>query len=84
MQDSQELRVHKRLREEDVLEQLLKHHTDSIAWKSAGSAASDFRSRFHMNIKTTIRAQLNSNHRRCCYDPITSDASGHREYHFTG
>jgi threonine aldolase len=34
-----------RSRQEDAIEQVLRDHTESIAWKSAGPAAFDFRSR---------------------------------------
>jgi threonine aldolase len=45
-QDCQDLQSQKQSRDEDALEQLLKDHTESIAWKSAGPAASDFRSKY--------------------------------------
>ncbi|KAF2628315.1 putative alanine racemase [Macroventuria anomochaeta] len=54
MQDSQSLRSHTRSLEEDALEQLLKEHTKSIAWKSAGPAASDFRSMVSSTIVSMI------------------------------
>ncbi|UPX11235.1 Low-specificity L-threonine aldolase [Ascochyta rabiei] len=44
MQDSRDLRSHKQSRKEDAIEQLLKDHTEFIAWNSAGPAVSDFRS----------------------------------------
>ena len=62
-QDSQDLQPHMQSRKEEALEQLLKDHTKSIAWKSAGSAASDFRSMFSSSIVTTISALLILNHR---------------------
>jgi hypothetical protein len=43
-QDPRDLLLGRKSREENVLEQLLKDHTESIAWKSAGPAANDFRS----------------------------------------
>jgi threonine aldolase len=44
-QRNQKFRSCKQSRE-DALEQLLKNHTEAIAWKSVGPAASDFRSTF--------------------------------------
>ncbi|KAF2827268.1 threonine aldolase [Ophiobolus disseminans] len=43
-QDSQKSRSSKQSHKEDALERLLKDHAESIAWNSAGPAASDFRS----------------------------------------
>jgi threonine aldolase len=40
----------KRSRQEDAIEQLLRDHTESIAWKSAGPAAFDFRSRHFRSV----------------------------------
>ena len=62
-QDSQDLRPHIQSREEEALEQLLKDHTKSIAWKSAGPAASDFRSMFSSTIVTIMSVLLTLNHR---------------------